>query len=84
MRDYVVVLFAFVLCASSAYGADRAPRLIEAVKAGNHEAVRALLKQPAELKITERDGPSLGGESRRSRGSSNAGARRGQRKRRHA
>ena len=41
---------------SSAYGADREPRLIEAVKAGDREAVRGLLKQPAELKVTERDG----------------------------
>jgi ankyrin repeat protein len=48
---------AFALYAlSAAYGADRASRLIDAVKAGNREAVWALLKQPAELKITERDG----------------------------
>jgi ankyrin repeat protein len=41
---------------ASANAADSSPRLIEAVKTGNREAVRALLKQPAELKITERDG----------------------------
>ena len=42
---------------SSVYAADRTPRLIEAVKSGNIESVRALLKkQPAELKLTERDG----------------------------
>jgi ankyrin repeat protein len=48
---------ALVLCAlSGAYGADGSSRLIEAVKAGNREAVRALLKNPAELRLTERDG----------------------------
>ena len=30
--------------------------LIDAVKSGNREVVRTLLKQPAELKVTERDG----------------------------
>jgi len=46
-----------IFCAlSSADGADRTPRLIAAVKAGDREAVRALLKQPAELKVAERDG----------------------------
>jgi ankyrin repeat protein len=43
-------------CLSSAYGADPTPRLIAAVKSGNLESVRALLEQPAELKVTERDG----------------------------
>ena len=41
---------------SLADGADRAPNLIEAVKAGNRDVVRTLLKQPGELKLVERDG----------------------------
>jgi uncharacterized protein len=52
-----LIVVTLVLCAcSSAYAADRAPRLIEAVRAGNRDTVRALLKQPAEIKVTERDG----------------------------
>ena len=44
-----------LIAAGEAESAD-APRLIEAVKAGDREAVRALLKQPAELNVAERDG----------------------------
>ena len=39
-----------------ATAAEAPLRLIDAVKSGNREAVRALLKQPAELKVAERDG----------------------------
>jgi ankyrin repeat protein len=42
--------------AVDAYAAEGPLRLISAVKAGDREAVRELLKQPAELKVTERDG----------------------------
>lgn len=53
----VAMVPALVVCAlASAYGADGSLRLIDAVKAGNHEAVRALLEQPAVVKATERDG----------------------------
>ena len=52
-------LFAFCIlhfALTSATGAEAPLRLIDAVKSGNREAVRAVLKQPAELKVTERDG----------------------------
>ncbi len=50
-------LVALVFCAfADAYATDRAPRLLDAVKAGDREAVRAALKQPAALTVTERDG----------------------------
>ena len=49
----VVLAFCWL---SNAHAADPTPRLIEAVKSGNTESVRALLKKPAELKVTERDG----------------------------
>ena len=39
-----------------ATAAEAPLRLIDAVKSGNREVVRTLLKQPAELKVTERDG----------------------------
>jgi ankyrin repeat protein len=41
---------------SNAYGADGTPPLIQAVKSGDLQSVRALLKQPAALKVTDRDG----------------------------
>jgi uncharacterized protein len=50
---WAVVAFALAVTAEAA---DAPLRLIEAVKAGNREAVRALIKKPAELKVTERDG----------------------------
>jgi ankyrin repeat protein len=46
----------FLLCASAASGAERAPRLVEAVKAGNREAVAALLKQSKAVNEAELDG----------------------------
>jgi len=54
-RLLAALLFACVI-ASEAAAAEAPLRLIDAVKSGNREAVRALLKQPAELKVTERDG----------------------------
>jgi ankyrin repeat protein len=41
---------------SAAYGEERVPKLIAAVKAGNRDMVRALVKQAAEVKATEHDG----------------------------
>jgi len=41
---------------AAVYGEERVPKLIAAVKAGNRDAVRALVKQPAEVKATDRDG----------------------------
>jgi len=52
----VAVVVSLLLSTASSYGADRGPRLIDAVKAGDREAVRALLKQPAAVKDAERDG----------------------------
>jgi len=49
------VALALCVCAIAS-AADPKPSLIDAVKAGNHEAVRTLLKQPAQLKVTDRDG----------------------------
>ncbi len=37
-------------------GDDSASRLVEAIQAGNREAVRALLQGPAEVNATEADG----------------------------
>jgi uncharacterized protein len=51
-----VIVAALVLCVvSGASGADRG-QLLAAVKAGDREAVRAALKQPVALTVTERDG----------------------------
>jgi ankyrin repeat protein len=48
---------AFLLCGSApAWAANEALRLIEAVKAGKRDEVRALLKRPAALKVSEADG----------------------------
>ena len=44
------------LTATVATAAEAPLRLIDAVKSGNREAVRSLLKQPSELKVTESDG----------------------------
>src|SRR6185503_2605110 len=56
MLKYVVIAFALLLWTAASYGADRVPRLIDAVKAGDREAVRSLLKQPLAVKDAERDG----------------------------
>lgn len=54
MRGLAALLAAIV--ASSAAGAGSASPLIDAVKAGDHEAVRALLGQPGSVKAVEHDG----------------------------
>ena len=58
IRVSVLALLSSTLPASvvTVHAADAPMPLIEAVKAGNRDLVRALLKQPAELAITERDG----------------------------
>ena len=56
MLKYVVIAFVLLRWTSASYGADRVPRLIDAVKAGDREAVRSLLKQPLAVKDAERDG----------------------------
>src|SRR6185436_19130211 len=48
--------FLALTAAVVATAAEAPLRLIDAVKSGNREVVRTLLKQPAELKVTERDG----------------------------
>ena len=57
MNTPMRVCAAWMLVAVAAVSAaERAPRLIEAVKSGNREAVRALVRQPAALAETEGDG----------------------------
>ena len=57
MNTPLRVCAAWMLVAVAAVSAaERAPRLIEAVKSGNREAVRALVRQPAALAETEGDG----------------------------
>jgi uncharacterized protein len=56
MRSVLAVSLFALNAAVVGMAAETPPRLIDAVKAGNREAVRALIKQPAELKMTERDG----------------------------
>ena len=51
--------FLALIAAVAATAAEVPLRLIDAVRSGNREVVRTLLKQPAELKVTERDGTCL-------------------------
>ena len=55
-RRACAVAVLVVCIAAGAGAADREPPLIRAVKAGDLEAVRALLKRPAELAAVEGDG----------------------------
>jgi ankyrin repeat protein len=57
-RVSVLALLSSALPASvvGVHAADAPMHLVEAVKAGNRDMIRALLKQPAELSIAERDG----------------------------
>src|SRR4029434_9161111 len=55
-RGVVRTATLFLWSLGTVYGANGTLNLIDAVKSGNHEAVRVLIKQPAEVNATERDG----------------------------
>lgn len=50
------VVLALVVAGAGLSGADGVPPLVEAVKRGDHEAVRALLEQGADVNLPEADG----------------------------
>ena len=51
----IFVLIAGVCLSASGFGGDE-PKLVEAVKAGNHDAIRVLLRRPAAVNTPEADG----------------------------